>query len=250
MDDHRKRRLVDDQDNSTSTSAPHPPPKKQWTAAHAASGKPSLPTSSTSSSAPATATTVNSDPVGPDSEDRLLQFQKEAILRQLYEYRRKENRACLRIEELETRQDDYDSSLCLISVHWGQLLTDLRMLLKRAGASDRMNDVNLSEEHGEASAFLRKLLAPNPPSDQSKNEVQKSLRETSEYTKEVVACLLMRFTELESQRADLLRQIGSSDSNIISDVLKQEHNKLLSQAKKQESIVDELEARCHSLMRE
>ncbi|OAV96668.1 hypothetical protein, variant [Puccinia triticina 1-1 BBBD Race 1] len=66
--------------------------------------------------------------VGDD--DLLENFRKEALWRQLQEYKRDLQRAQERIEESESQKSDVESRLAAIDICWNQLIEDVRVLFK------------------------------------------------------------------------------------------------------------------------
>ncbi|KAI9605721.1 hypothetical protein H4Q26_004086 [Puccinia striiformis f. sp. tritici PST-130] len=66
--------------------------------------------------------------VGDD--DLLENFRKEALWRQLQEYKRDLKRAQERIEQSESQKSDVESRLAAIDICWNQLIEDVRILFK------------------------------------------------------------------------------------------------------------------------
>ncbi|KNZ64509.1 hypothetical protein VP01_1020g3 [Puccinia sorghi] len=81
-----------------------------------------------SNSADRTHSESNNQSVGDD--DLLENFRKEALWRQLQEYKRDLQRAQERIEQSESQKSDVESRLAAIDICWNQLIEDVRILFK------------------------------------------------------------------------------------------------------------------------
>ncbi|KAF8244720.1 BRE1-domain-containing protein [Wilcoxina mikolae CBS 423.85] len=69
----------------------------------------------------------------PQSQEDVIHFQKEAIWRQMQEYKRERNILESRVEELDKRSAYHDDHLRIVDAWWTQLLDEVRIL---AGAPD------------------------------------------------------------------------------------------------------------------
>ncbi|PUU80507.1 BRE1 E3 ubiquitin ligase-domain-containing protein [Tuber borchii] len=64
----------------------------------------------------------------PQSQEDVIHFQKEAIWRQMMEYKRERNMLESRVEELDKRSTYHDDHLRVIDAWWAQLLDEVRSL--------------------------------------------------------------------------------------------------------------------------
>ncbi|RPB16012.1 hypothetical protein P167DRAFT_345183 [Morchella conica CCBAS932] len=64
----------------------------------------------------------------PQSQEDVVHFQKEAIWRQMMEYKRERNMLETRVEELEKKSTYHDDHLRVIDAWWDQLLDEVRLL--------------------------------------------------------------------------------------------------------------------------
>ncbi|KAF9173910.1 E3 ubiquitin-protein ligase bre1 [Mortierella sp. AD010] len=153
-------------------------------------------------------------------EEVLQNFQKDAIWRQMQDYKREFLRAQGRITQLNDRQIDYEAHLSTVDIYWNQLLQDLRMLMSKV-------DIHL----------------------EAKDLIFQAVEARSEYTKEIVIKLLRIIEDWGEQRDSFwntLKDIDpSAKENAIVQELTREHNMVAALYKKDQLDIDQLHAKCH-----
>ncbi|KAF9200430.1 E3 ubiquitin-protein ligase bre1 [Haplosporangium sp. Z 27] len=186
------------------------------------------------------------------AEGVLLNFQKEAIWRQLQEYKREIARAQERIEQLEDRQVDYDSQIESVDTNWSKLLEDLRIMVSRSRISLGKDDMTLKDGSSFAS-----LLSQGPNLDQetqdirelTENATKSKVEAVCERTKEIVLKLLQIIETWTTQRGNFWVAYRESDSvlqeSIAIQKLTAEYNNITRQFKKGQADIDRLQAKCH-----
>jgi E3 ubiquitin-protein ligase BRE1 len=88
----------------------------------------------------------------PQSQEDVIHFQKEAIWRQMQEYKRERNILESRVEELDKRSAYHDDHLRIVDAWWTQLLDEVRIL---AGTADSRAS---TYQNGASSEFPSSLL--------------------------------------------------------------------------------------------
>ncbi|KAF9101661.1 hypothetical protein BGX29_005396 [Mortierella sp. GBA35] len=254
MDDrgNRKRRLTDDVGAPVSSSggggagasptangspSPMPPPttKRQFTGSGSGSASPKEDTETMTA-----------------AEEVLLNFQKEAIWRQIQEYKRENVRAQERIERLQEHQVDYDEHLSALDSHWSKLLEDLRIMISRSRMGVDPADMALKVE---GNSFASALL--HDPAEESESQeirelteesVKKSVEKRSRSTKDL-ALRLLYMVEAWSEKRDKFWSSMKADTTVqgsrMVQQLAQTHETLVQQHKKGRVAMDRLQAQCH-----
>ncbi|KAF9343987.1 E3 ubiquitin-protein ligase bre1, partial [Mortierella sp. AD094] len=166
----------------------------------------------------------SSSPLGNTKEDTenmtaaegvLLNFQKEAIWRQMQEYKREIARAQERIEQLEDKQADYDSQISSVDTYWSKLLEELRTLVSRSRISVQKDDMFLRDGSSFAS-----LLSQGPDLQQedqdirelTENATKPTVEASCERTKEIVLKLLRIIEAWTTQRGSFWTGYCESDT--------------------------------------
>ncbi|KAG0267119.1 E3 ubiquitin-protein ligase bre1 [Actinomortierella ambigua] len=202
----RKRRLTDD--GGIPIAAEH-------AATNSASPRPFQPPSNKrqfiGSSSPAQSNPIKDDTEAmTPAEEVLHNFQKEAIWRQMQEYKRENARAQETIETLKKSQADYESHLSTISIYWEQFLDDLKMLMARVNLKFEPEDLILKDGTSFASFLL------NGPEQTAERKEIKDITE-----------------DPSVKESGAVRQLS------------EEHTKLEELYKKGQSNIDQLQAKCH-----
>ncbi|KAF9195310.1 E3 ubiquitin-protein ligase bre1 [Haplosporangium sp. Z 767] len=208
----------------------------------------------------ATTTTItstnNSDKDATDTMSAtgevLLNFQKEAIWRQMQEYKREYSRALERITQLQEKQVDYEVHLSTTDLYWNKLLQDLKMLMSRVNINVEIKDLVLSDGTNFASFLLN-----GPSDDIQRREIKDitldalkpALEARSEYTKEIVLKLLRIIEEWSEERDSFWTSFKESDpstkESVVVQALTKEHDRIVASYKKGKLDIDQLQAKCH-----
>ncbi|KAF8936763.1 E3 ubiquitin-protein ligase bre1 [Dissophora ornata] len=93
------------------------------------------------------------------AEGVLLSFQKEAIWRQMQEYRREAARAQERISRVEEKQSCYDAQISVLDAYWSKLQDDLRAFISRSKIVVDRDDMVLKDPILQESSALQQLTA-------------------------------------------------------------------------------------------
>ncbi|KAF9131714.1 E3 ubiquitin-protein ligase bre1 [Mortierella sp. 14UC] len=185
------------------------------------------------------------------AEEVLLNFQKEAIWRQIQEYKRENVRAQERIERLKDHQVSYEECLSELDLHWSKLLEDLRTIVSRSRIGLDPADMALKEGSGLSSAIQH-----DPPEESEWQEirelaeesVKKSVEKRSRSTKDL-ALKLLYMVEAWSEKRDRFWSSLKADPSVQGSrtvqQLTQTHEALVQQHKKGRTAIDRLQAQCH-----
>ncbi|KAG0344453.1 E3 ubiquitin-protein ligase bre1 [Podila humilis] len=182
----------------------------------------------------------------------LANFQKEAIWRQMQEYKREHARAMEHIEKLHEKQVDYEAHLSTVDIYWNKLLEDLKMLMSRVNIEVKEADMVFNDGSSFASFFMNgKTDDSQDPSikDLTVNALKPSMEARSEYTKKVVLKLLRVIEDWSEQRDAFWTTLKDSDSatkeSTTIQVLSQEHERMVALYKRGQTDLDRLQAKCH-----
>ncbi|KAF9110703.1 E3 ubiquitin-protein ligase bre1 [Mortierella sp. AM989] len=182
----------------------------------------------------------------------LQNFQKDAIWRQMQDYKREYSMAQGRIAQLHDRQIDYEAHLSTIDIYWNQLLQDLKMLISRVDIHLEANDLVLQDGTNFASFLLNSTIGDNKHygiKDITVEALKPAVEARSEYTKEIIIKLLRIIEDWGEQRDSFwgtLRDIDPvAKENAVVQGLTQEHNKISMLYKKGQSDIDQLQTTCH-----
>ncbi|KAF9114913.1 E3 ubiquitin-protein ligase bre1 [Mortierella sp. AM989] len=248
MDDrgNRKRRLTEDVGQPgqvvaavNGSQAPFTPPtnKRQYTGS--------------GSSSPISGAKEDTENMTP-AEGVLLNYQKEAIWRQMQEYKRETARVQERIDQLEDKQIDYDAHISSVDTYWNKLLDELKTLISRSRIPIQKDDVFLRD----GSSFIS-LLTKGPDSEQENHDIREitenatksSVEATCERTKEIVLKLLQIIEAWAAQRSSFWTAYCEPDSTLQeSSTIQQlaaECSNISRQFKKGQTDIDRLQAKCH-----
>ncbi|KAF9573591.1 E3 ubiquitin-protein ligase bre1 [Mortierella alpina] len=186
------------------------------------------------------------------TEEVLLSFQKEAIWRQMQEYKREHTRAQERIAQLHEKQVDYEAHLSTIDIYWNKLLQDLQMIMSRVDINVEPKDMVL-EDGTSFAAFL--IDGPNGEmrhhdiSELTMDALKPAVEARSRYTKEIVLKLLQIIEEWSKNRDTFWTSFNGSDpvtkESIAVQMLTEEHEKIAAMYKKGQTDIDQLQAKCH-----
>ncbi|KAG0316737.1 E3 ubiquitin-protein ligase bre1 [Dissophora globulifera] len=186
------------------------------------------------------------------TEDVLLSYQKDAIWRQMQEYKREYSRAQDRITQLHHKQVDYEAHLSTVDIYWNTLLQDLKMIMARVDIHVDAKDLVLQD----GTSFAAFLL--NGPTDNNQHRDIKelttdalvpALEARSQYTKEIVLKLLQIIEEWSGQRDTFWSSVSNADpsakESVVVQGLTQEHDRIAALYKKGQVDIDQLQAQCH-----
>ncbi|KAG0207534.1 E3 ubiquitin-protein ligase bre1 [Mortierella sp. GBA30] len=186
------------------------------------------------------------------TEEVLLSFQKEAIWRQMQEYKREYARAQERITQLHNQQVDYEAHLSTIDIYWNKLLQDLMMLMSRVSISVEAKDMVLQDGTSFAAFLLSGLKGENQHRDIKEltlDALKPAVEARSEHTKEIVLKLLRIVEEWAETRDSFWTSFVSCDplakESAAVQVLTEEHEKIAALYKKGQTDIDQLQAKCH-----
>ncbi|KAI7817581.1 hypothetical protein BC939DRAFT_326728 [Gamsiella multidivaricata] len=148
------------------------------------------------------------------TEEVLLNFQKDAIWRQMQEYKRECLRTQERIAQLNDKQVDYESHLSTVDVYWSKLLQDLKLILTRVDIRVDAKDLVLQDGTNFASYLLNR-----PERDKQRRNINNltaaalkpTLEKRSQYTKEIVIKLLQIIEEWSEQRDSFWNSLLNTD---------------------------------------
>ncbi|KAG9322933.1 hypothetical protein KVV02_003472 [Mortierella alpina] len=186
------------------------------------------------------------------TEEVLLSFQKEAIWRQMQEYKREHARAQERIVRLHEKQVDYEAHLSTIDVYWNKLLQDLQMIMSRVNINVEPKDMVL-EDGTSFAAFLTDSsngeMRHHDISELAMDALKPAVEARSGYTKEIVLKLLRIIEEWSENRDTFWTSFSSSDpvtkESMAVQMLTEEHEKIAAMYKKGQTDIDQLQAKCH-----
>ncbi|KAG0052141.1 E3 ubiquitin-protein ligase bre1 [Gryganskiella cystojenkinii] len=196
--------------------------------------------------------TASSSEPNTAAEEVLLNFQKEAIWRQMQEYKREYTRAQERISRLQEKQVDYEAHLSTIDIYWNTLLQDLTMLMTRVNINVETKDMVLNDGTSFATFFLNGPSADGQLGDLKDvtiDALRPAIEARSEYTKEIVLKLLRIIEDWSANRDTFWSTLKDSDpaakENAVIQALTDEHNKIAALYKKGQTDIDQLQAKCH-----
>ncbi|KAF9997995.1 hypothetical protein BGZ65_006452 [Modicella reniformis] len=176
------------------------------------------------------------------AEGVLLNFQKEAIWRQMQEYKREAARADERIIKLENKQADYNKQISTVDAYWNKLLDDLKQLISQAKINVNKSDMVLRDGNSFASILSQEI---NNTDNQvhdirelTEGAIKPAVEASSERTKEITLKLLdiieaWTGQHLAIQESSAVQQFAAEYSNITQQV------------NKRQAEVDHLQAKCH-----
>ncbi|KAF9925960.1 E3 ubiquitin-protein ligase bre1 [Linnemannia zychae] len=180
-------------------------------------------------------------------EEVLLNFQKEAIWRQIQEYKRENVRAQERIERLQVHQVGYDDRLAELDSHWSKLLEELRTIITRSRMGVDLSDMILTEGNELASA-IQQAPAEDLESPEMEGSIKKSVEKRSQSTKELALKLLYTIEAWSEKRdqfwSSLISNTSVQGSRTVQQLV-QTHDALVQQHKKGQAAIDRLQAQCH-----
>ncbi|KAK3845156.1 MAG: hypothetical protein J3R72DRAFT_437013 [Linnemannia gamsii] len=245
---NRKRRLTDDVGPPFSSSGG--PAANGSPAATPATTKRQFTGSGSGSASPQNIGAKDDTETLTAAEEVLLNFQKEAIWRQIQEYKRENVRAQERIERLKNHQVSYDERLSELDSHWSKLLEDLRIIISRsrmgvdpADMVPKGSGLVAAIQHGPAEESewqeIREL---------TEESVKKSVEKRSRSTKDL-ALKLLYMVEAWSEKRDRFWSSLKADPSVQGSrtvqQLAQTHEALVQQHKKGRTAIDRLQAQCH-----
>ncbi|KAF9142510.1 hypothetical protein BG015_000806, partial [Linnemannia schmuckeri] len=255
MDERRKRRLTDDAGppfasssssaggGSTTNGSPSPitsaiNTKRQFTG------------SGSGSASPQNAGKEDTETMTA-AEEVLLNFQKEAIWRQIQEYKRENVRAQERIDRLKDHQVGYDERLSELDSHWSKLLEDLRTIISRSRMGVDPADMAVKDGNSLASAIQHAPVEESESQEVrelTEESIKKSVEKRSRSTKDL-ALKLLYMVEAWSEKRDRFWSSLRADSSVQGSKtvqqLAQTHETLVQQYKKGRIAIDRLQAQCH-----
>ncbi|KAG0237676.1 E3 ubiquitin-protein ligase bre1 [Actinomortierella wolfii] len=206
----RKRRLTDDAGvpvatehasaNSASPRSFQPPSNKRLFTGN---------TSPAQSTSPAKDDTETMTP----AEEVLHNFQKEAIWRQMQEYKRENARAQETIENLKKNQVDYESHLSTINIYWEQFLDDLKMLMARVNLKFEPEDLVLNDPSIKESATVRQLSEEHAKLDELYKKGQENIDQLQAKCHDFTEQVLRLRNELEMTRNRLQETADELDES-------------------------------------
>ncbi|KAF9917640.1 E3 ubiquitin-protein ligase bre1 [Linnemannia zychae] len=186
------------------------------------------------------------------TEEILHNFQKDAIWRQMQEYKREYSRAQERIAQLNEKQIDYEAHLSTVDVYWNKLLQDLKMIISRVDIDFNFEDLVLHDGTSFASFLM------NGPSgeiqdrdikDLTVESLKPAIEARAEYTKEIVLTLIQHIESWSAQRDSFWSSLEDIDpatkENAIVQSLTSEHNQITAIYKRSQANIDHLQAQCH-----
>ncbi|KAK9763155.1 E3 ubiquitin-protein ligase bre1 [Basidiobolus ranarum] len=181
------------------------------------------------------------DDPATQAEEHILNFQKEAIWRQMQKYKRKAQRAEENIARLKKKQDTYESRFLMIARFWDKLIDDLKLVTTRLGETE--------PEFKPEKNFLSFLLTE---SDES-GELLEFVRNKADFSKEILNQVVTKLVIIEEKRestnADLrkLAELNSSDSSELVSLLKRENKELKELYDQQNTSMSDLQHRYRTL---
>ncbi|KAG0276821.1 E3 ubiquitin-protein ligase bre1 [Linnemannia exigua] len=246
---NRKRRLTDDVGPPFSSSGG--PATNGSPAATPATTKRQFTGSGSGSASPQNIGLKDDSETLTAAEEVLLNFQKEAIWRQIQEYKRENVRAQERIERLKDHQVGYDERLSELDSHWNKLLEDLRTIISRSRMGVDPADMTLKEGDGLVAAIQ------HGPAEESEwqevrelteEAVKKSVEKRSRSTKDLalkLLCMVEAWSEKRDRFWSSLKADPSVQGSRTVQQLVQTHEALVQQHKKGRTAIDRLQAQCH-----
>ncbi|KAF9921814.1 E3 ubiquitin-protein ligase bre1, partial [Modicella reniformis] len=182
----------------------------------------------------------------------LLSFQKDAIWRQMQEYKREYFKAQQRIAQLHDKQIDYEAHLSTIDIYWNKLLQDLKMIMARVDIRVDAKDLVLQDGTNFASFLLNGPSGSNQRLDikeLTSSTLKPAVEARSEYTKEIVIRLLRIIENWCEQRDSFWSSLSDAAPAIKESAvmrgLTEEHDRIVALHKKGQDDIDQLETRCH-----
>ncbi|KAF9435680.1 E3 ubiquitin-protein ligase bre1 [Entomortierella beljakovae] len=251
MDDrsNRKRRLTEDGSQPgqvvTTTAvngspAPFTPPanKRQFTGS--------------GGSSPLANTKEDTENMTP-AEGVLLNFQKEAIWRQMQEYKRETSETYEQIDQLEDSQSSYSDQINILDTFWNKLLDDLNTLISNSRVAVDKDIVSSRDESSFASVISKGVISQQQESQDiqelTENAVKPALSASRDATKNVVLKILKSIESWAIQRDSFWTGYHGSDpyfqDNSTIKQLTTEYNSITQQFKKGQNDIDRLQAKCH-----
>ncbi|KAF9581043.1 E3 ubiquitin-protein ligase bre1 [Lunasporangiospora selenospora] len=157
-----------------------PPNKRQFTGLEKSVGSPA-----------SNGTKEDPEPANA-AEEVLLRFQKEAIWRQVQEYRRELTKTQEKINQLDDRQIDYGNHTNIVDAAWDKLLDDLKSLLQRSELLP--GRVHHDAKEGSKLAIVLSEAPELHDTDQvlelTEGAIKKSVAKRSESIKDIILTLL------------------------------------------------------------
>ncbi|VDP33374.1 unnamed protein product [Soboliphyme baturini] len=118
-----------------------------------------------------------------DLDAKILGFQNRKLSERLYQRKRIENDLRNRIQQLEQRQTQTDTVLCIVNRHWNRLDEDLRILLQRLDV-EGSQDASTENSVVDSDSFLTQL------SHWDKEELDEQLSGRVEFSRRAVTRIL------------------------------------------------------------
>ncbi|KAG0221631.1 E3 ubiquitin-protein ligase bre1 [Mortierella sp. GBA43] len=204
-----------------------------------------------SDDSPAAYSSQSRDLSSPSSAEEVLNFQRDAIWRQMQEYKREYMKAQERISQLCDRQVDYEAHLSTIDIYWNKLLQDLKMLMARVDICVDTKDLALQDGTSFASFLLNGPYGSSQRveiMELSSMVLKPAVEARSEYTREIVVNLLRIIKDWCEQRDTLWSSLSDADPTAKEGVLvrglTEEHDRIVALHKKGQGDIDQLQAQC------
>ncbi|KAI1297025.1 E3 ubiquitin-protein ligase bre1 [Mortierella claussenii] len=209
----------------------------------------------------------NSSPLGNAKDDTenmtpaegvLLNFQKEAIWRQIQEYKRETARVQERIARLENKQAEYDTHTSTVDTYWKKLLEDLTGMITQSKLTLPGSDMVLKDGNSFAALLSRGAVIRPEENDQDRsqdihelieNAIKPTVQVSCEWTKEVALKLLLLIESWAEKRDNFWAGASAADltlqQNGAIQQLSEQHTAILQHFRKGQKDIDRLEAKCH-----
>ncbi|KAG0222586.1 E3 ubiquitin-protein ligase bre1 [Mortierella sp. GBA43] len=186
------------------------------------------------------------------AETVLLNYQKEAIWRQMQEYKREAARVEERITRRSDKQADHDDQINIVNTYWNKLLDDLKALVL-----DAKIDISRSNTALKDGSNLASILMLGTDGDEQGQEVREltegavktTVEASSRQIKDITLELLHIIEAWANQRsgfcaATIARDPAIQESAAIQQ-LSSEYSNTTLKFNKRRVEVDRLQAKCH-----
>ncbi|KAG0219993.1 E3 ubiquitin-protein ligase bre1 [Mortierella sp. NVP41] len=200
-----------------------------------------------------TTATIKEDPQPMTTTEEILHnFQKEAIWRQMQEYKREYARSQEKIAQLNEKQVDYEAHLSTVDLYWNKLLQDLKMVMSRVNVDFDFKDLVLND----GTSFASFLLNGSGDDAQHRDikeitvdSLKPAVEARAEHTKEIVLTLIQIIENWSAQRDTFWTSLKDKDpaakESAIVQTLTAEHNQITALYRKGQANIDHLQAQCH-----
>ncbi|ORY04513.1 hypothetical protein K493DRAFT_53437 [Basidiobolus meristosporus CBS 931.73] len=179
------------------------------------------------------------DDPATQAEEHILNFQKEAIWRQMQTYKRRAQRAQEAITKLKEKQDSYGARFLLVAHTWEKLLDDLKLVASRLGGT--------AIEFEPEKNFLSFLLNE----DDEDNELQDFVKDKAGFSKGILTQIVNKLLTIEEKRqltsTELQKLAEAKSSEDIVSHLKRENKELKELYDQQNASMSELQQRYRDL---